>query len=112
VSTIWSFDSQWQPTPGFTFDGTAFPDLVGYFAGGFEQDGKILLTSSSDATRVVQLRGDGSLDSDFAPNGTLFISYRETNDVILPLARSNHSRALVVRVIFNTSERAITRIWY
>jgi uncharacterized delta-60 repeat protein len=112
VSTIWSFDSQWQPTPGFTLDGTDFPDLAGYFAGGFEQDGKILLTSSSDATRVVQLRGDGSLDSDFAPNGTLFISYRETNDVILPLARSNHSRALVVRVIFNTSERAITRLWY
>lgn len=112
VSTIWSFDFQWQPTPGFTFDGTAFPDLAGHFAGGFEQDGKILLTSSSDATRVVQLRGDGSLDSDFASNGTLFISYRETNDVILPLARSNHSRALVVSVLFNTSERAITRIWY
>jgi Domain of unknown function (DUF5122) beta-propeller len=112
VSTLWSFDSQWQPTPGFSFDGTVFPDLVGYFPGGFEEDGKILLTSSSDATRVVQLRGDGSLDGDFAPNGTLFISYRETNDAILPLFRSNHSRALVVSALFNTSARAITRIWY
>lgn len=112
VSTLWSFDSQWQPSLGFSFDGTPFPDVAGYFTGGFEEDGKILLAASSDATRVVQLRGDGSLDGDFAPNGTLFISYRETNDVILPLFRSNHSRALVVSALFNTSARAITRVWH